>query len=137
MSEYIRKLLLDSETITNDNKQLSLFFNNSSMGKILDVFLNNQDVKMNIVDILNIAELSRKSIWTNMPKLLKSGIILEEQHEHWKFYLLNKKNTQAKQISQFRDTLVVKDVEQITRRVHFRHEQERRTRQPKKVSGEV
>ena len=107
------------------------------MSKILDVFLNNPGVKITTYDLLNTSGLSNKAIFVNIPKLLKSGMVLEEYIEHRKLYVLNTKNQQAKQISQFRDTLSVKDVEQITRRVHSRHEPKRRTRQPKKVSRKV
>lgn len=135
--DNIEQILIKSQDITNDNKQLSLFFNNSSMSKILDVFLNNPGVKITTYDLLNTSGLSNKAIFVNIPKLLKSGMVLEEYIEHRKLYVLNTKNQQAKQISQFRDTLSVKDVEQITRRVHFRHEPKRRTRQSKKVSRKV
>lgn len=135
--DNIEQILIKSQDITNDNKQLSLFFNNSSMSKILDVFLNNPGVKITTYDLLNTSGLSNKAIFVNIPKLLKSGMVLEEYIEHRKLYVLNTKNQQAKQISQFRDTLSVKDVEQITRRVHFRHEPKRRTRQSKKISRKV
>jgi hypothetical protein len=135
--DNIEQILIKSQDITNDNKQLSLFFNNSSMSKILDVFLNNPGVKITTYDLLTTSGLSNKAIFVNIPKLLKSGMVLEEYIEHRKLYLLNTKNQQAKQISQFRDTLSVKDVEQITRRVHFRHEPKRRTRQSKKISRKV
>jgi hypothetical protein len=137
MDNTIEQILIKSQDITNDNKQLSLFFNNSSMSKILDVFLNNPGVKITTYDLLTTSGLSNKAIFVNIPKLLKSGMVLEEYIEHRKLYLLNTKNQQAKQISQFRDTLSVKDVEQITRRVHLRHEPKRRTRQSKKVSRKV
>jgi hypothetical protein len=137
MDNIIEQILIKSQDITNDNKQLSLFFNNSSMSKILDVFLNNPGVKITTYDLLTTSGLSNKAIFVNIPKLLKSGMVLEEYIEHRKLYLLNTKNQQAKQISQFRDTLSVKDVEQITRRVHFRHEPKRRTRQSKKISRKV
>ena len=106
----IEQLLTDSDKITNENKKLSLFFNNTSMAKILDVFLNNPDKKINIMNVLYKAGLSRKAIQVNMGLLLENNIIIEEKIGLYKFYQLNNDNSLVKQITQFRDILLVNNV---------------------------
>jgi hypothetical protein len=142
------QLLADSSNLLNKNHALTDFFNNSSMAKILDVFLDNPDLKITIEDVLDVTKLSRKSVWLNFPKLVNSTILLEEQHKHHKFYVLNGKNPQVKQISQFRDILIrnastintiirKKTAATTVRRVNTKHEPKRRTGQSKKISGKV
>jgi len=108
--QELEQLLLESKQITNENKKLSLFFNNSSMSKILDVLLNNPDSNINIVDALYKAGLSRKAIQVNVGLLLENNIITEQHIRYYKFYKLNKKNPLVKQITQFRDILLVNNV---------------------------
>lgn len=106
----IEQLLTDSDKIINENKKLSLFFNNTSMAKILDVLLDNPDIKINIMNVLYKAGLSRKAIQVNMGLLLENNIVTEEKIGLYKFYTLNKDNPLVKQISQFRDILLVNNV---------------------------
>jgi hypothetical protein len=141
----LEKLLLESKKITNENKKLSLFFNNSSMGKILDVLLNNPNSTINIMDALYKAGLSRKAIQVNVGLLLENNIITEEHIRYYKFYKLNKKNSLVKQITQFRDILLVNNVfiekrrpttresnkKESNRRVNTKLQQGRRTKQSK------
>lgn len=106
----LEQLLLESDKITNSDKRLSLFFNNSSMSRLLDVFLDNPDTFMNIEDVLKVAGLSRKAIQVNMPLLYENNILNEEIHRPYKFYKLNDKSYLVKQITQFRDILLVNNV---------------------------
>jgi hypothetical protein len=140
------QLLADSSNLLNKNHALTDFFNNSSMAKIIDVFLDNPGLKITIEDVLDVTKLSRKSVWLNFPKLVNSTILLEEQYKRHKFYLLNGKNPQVKQISQFRDILIrnastintiIRKQTKTNRRINPKHEPKRRTGQSKKVSGKV
>jgi DNA-binding transcriptional ArsR family regulator len=106
----LEKLLLKGDKAVNDNTKLSLFFNNSSMARMLDVLLNNPDLKMTIEDILYKAGLSRKAIQVNMPLLTENNLLIEEIYRPYKFYRLNKKNSLVKQITKFRDILLVNNV---------------------------
>jgi len=106
----LEQLLTESDKITNSDKRLSLFFNNSSMSRLLDVFLDNPDTYMNIDNVLKVAGLSRKAIQVNMPLLYENNILNEEIHRPYKFYKLNDKSSLVKQITQFRDILLVNNV---------------------------
>jgi hypothetical protein len=110
MNEELEKLLLEADNAVNDNKKLSMFFNNSSMSRILDVLLDNPNLKINIEEVLYKAGLSRKSIQVNVPLLLENNIIIEEHLKYYKFYQLNQNNPLVKQITQFRDILSVNNV---------------------------
>jgi hypothetical protein len=110
MNEELEKLLLEADNAVNDNKKLSMFFNNSSMSRILDVLLDNPNLKINIEEVLYKAGLSRKSIQVNVPLLLENDIIIENKVMYYKFYQLNQNNPLVKQITQFRDILSVNNV---------------------------
>lgn len=99
------KLFSASQNAKNTNHRLSEFFNNSSMARILDAFLDNPDTSIYTIDLLNISGLSRKSLWVNMPQLFDLEILIEEGYKTHKFYRLNKNNEQVKQISKFREVL--------------------------------
>lgn len=144
MDKYLEQLLFDSDKAIHKNHQMSEFFNNTSMARLLDIFLNNPNLKINIEDALNKTSLSQKSKWVNFPKLVKLGIITEERYKHHKFYQLNSDNEQVKQISQFRDILTHASTDQqqpskktTNRRVNTKLQPKRRTGQPKKVSRKV
>jgi hypothetical protein len=109
-NEELEQLLLEGDKAVNDDKRLSMFFNNSSMSRMLDVLLNNPDLKMTIEDILYKAGLSRKAVQVNVPLLFENNIIIEEHLKYYKFYQLNQDNPLVKQISQFRDILLVNNV---------------------------
>jgi hypothetical protein len=144
MNEYLEKLLLDSDGLTNDNKKMSKFFNNSSMSRLLDVFLDNPNLKMNIMNVLDVAGLSRKAIQVNIPLLLENDMIIEEQYKIYKFYKLNTNNSLVKQISQFRNILLVNNVfipkipatrkKKQNRRVNTKLQKNRSPRKSKKIS---
>ena len=143
MDEYLEKLLLDSDGLTNNTKKMSKFFNNSSMSRLLDVFLDNPSLKMNIMDVLAVSGLSRKAIQVNIPLLLENNMIIEEQCKTYKFYILNTKNSLVKQISQFRNILLVNNVfipktpsgkKKQTGRVNTKLQKNRSPRKSKKVS---
>ncbi len=106
----LEQLLTESDKIVNNDKRLSLFFNNSSMSRLLDVFLDNPDIYMNIENVLKVAGLSRKAIQVNMPLLYENNILNEEIHRPYKFYKLNEKSSLVKQITEFRDILLVNNV---------------------------
>jgi hypothetical protein len=145
MDKYLEQLLFDSDRAIHKNHQMSEFFNNTSMARLLDIFLSNPNLKINIDDALNKTSLSQKSKWVNFPKLVKLGIITEERYKHHKFYQLNSDNEQVKQISQFRDILTHNNAstdqqqpdKKQNRRIDTKLQQKRRTRQPKKVSRKV
>ncbi len=137
----LEKLLTESDKITNNDKRLSLFFNNSSMSRLLDVFLDNPDIYMNIENVLKVAGLSRKAIQVNMPLLYENNIVCEEMHRPYKFYRLNDKNTLVKQITEFRNILLVNNVfiekrresdkKASNRRINTKLQQGRGTKQSK------
>ncbi len=108
--QELEKLLLKGDKAVNDNTKLSLFFNNSSMSRMLDVLLNNPELKMTIEDILYKAGLSRKAIQVNMGLLTENNIIIETKIKYYKFYELNRKNSLVKEITKFRDILLVNNV---------------------------
>ena len=111
MQPELEKLLRKSSRLSNKNHKLTDFFNKCAMGKLLDLFLNNPNTQINLKDILEVTGISRKSIWINMPKLIESGIVTEEQEGLYKFYKLNiEDNDQVKQISKFRDSISIKNV---------------------------
>jgi len=104
------ELFIDSQNIVNSNNKLTLFFNNSSMSKLLDIFLDNPDIKIYTVDLLYKTGLSRKAIQVNIPLLMENNIISEEKYAKFKFYQLNTNNSLVKQISQFRNIVLVNNV---------------------------
>jgi len=144
----LEQLLTESDKITNSDKRLSLFFNNSSMSRLLDVFLNNPDIYMHIDNVLKAAGLSRKAIQVNMPLLYENNILNEEIHRPHKFYKLNDKSHLVKQITQFRDILLVNNVfiekrprkpdqKKNNRRVKPKLQQGRRTKQSKNAGQTI
>ena len=108
--QELEQLLLEGDKAVNDNKKLSLFFNNTSMARILDVLLDNPDLRISIEDVLYKAGLSRKAIQVNVPLLLENNIIIETKALYYRFYQINKKNPLVKQITQFRNILSVNNV---------------------------
>jgi hypothetical protein len=104
------ELFNDSQNITSYNNKLTLFFNNSSMSKLLDIFLDNPHTEIYTIDLLNKTGLSRKAIQVNIPLLMENDIISEEKYSKFKFYKLNSNNSLVKQISQFRNILLVNNV---------------------------
>ena len=110
MQPELELLLKNSRKLSNKNHKLTEFFNKCAMGKLLDLFLNNPDTQINLKNILEVTGISRKSIWINMPKLIESGIVTEEQEGLYKFYKLNMSSNQVKQISKFRDNISIKNV---------------------------
>jgi len=137
----LEQLLTESDKITNSDKRLSLFFNNSSMSRLLDVFLDNPDLYVNIENVLKVAGLSRKAIQVNMPLLYENNILNEEIHRPYKFYKLNDKSSLVKQITEFRNILLVNNVfiekrrkpdqKKNNRRVKSKLQQGGRTKQSK------
>ena len=136
------KLFNDSQNIVNSNNKLTLFFNNSSMSKLLDIFLDNPHIMIYTIDLLNKTGLSRKAIQVNIPLLMENDIISEEKYAKYKFYKLNTNNSLVKQISQFRSILLVNNVfipkipsrKKQNRRVNTKLQKDRRARKPKKIS---
>ncbi len=108
--QELEQLLLEGDKAVNNNKKLSLFFNNTSMARILDVLLDNPDLRISIEDVLYKAGLSRKAIQVNVPLLLENNIIIETKALYYRFYQINKKNPLVKQITQFRNILSVNNV---------------------------
>lgn len=107
MDQKLQELLTKSRDIEYINEKLTIFFNNSSMARLLDVFLDHSNVKITIMDLLDRAQLSRKAIVSSIPFLLKNNMISEEQHGFYKFYKLNTKNKLVKQITEFRNNIIV------------------------------
>ena len=110
MQPELEKLLRKSSRLSNKNHKLTDFFNKCAMAKILDLFLNNPNTQINLKDMIEVTGISRKSIWINMPKLIESGVVTEEQEGLYKFYKLHIDNDQVKQISEFRDSISIKNV---------------------------
>lgn len=107
MEQELTQILLDSENITNEDKKLSIFFGKCAMARLLEVFLNNPDKLLNVGDVLNQAGLSKKVIVLNMPFLIDNNMITTEEYKFYKFYKLNSENVLVKQISEFRNILLV------------------------------
>lgn len=97
----------------NDNNKLSTFFGNCAMSRLLDYLLDNPDEELSADDLMSRegADLSTKSIWTNMPYLVENGMVLERPSGYYKNYQLNTENELIKQISKFRDILVINNVQ--------------------------
>ena len=93
--------------------KLSTFFGNCAMSRLLDFLLDNPDEELSADDLMSRegADLSTKSIWTNMPYLVENGMVLERPSGYYKNYQLNTESALIKQISQFRDILVINNVQ--------------------------
>jgi hypothetical protein len=106
--ELLENMFKTSYKIKNPNKPFTEFFNNASKAIILDIFFDNPNTDIYTLDLLKHAGLSRKVIYTNMPILLKLGVISEKKMGLHKFFRLNDKHSDGvvKQISKFRDTLL-------------------------------
>jgi hypothetical protein len=91
-------MLKESSKITNKNHTLSEFWNNTSMARVLDIFLENKDIWINVGDMINIGDLSRNSIRINTDILLERGIIQKEIVKYYAFFKWNKNNPQAKHL---------------------------------------
>jgi len=100
------KLFISSKNIRNDNRKMAKFFNNSSMGRVLDVFMNNPD-KPIYTDHIRLAAdgLSRQSLYDNIPKLMEKGVITEEFKGQLKFFTYHSDNKLAKHLEKLRDML--------------------------------
>ena len=84
---------------------LTIFFNNSIMSKILDLFLDNQDIAIFTRDFIEKGVISQKSFYNHLRILLSFDIVIEIEIGKKKFYKWNEKNPQANQISKLRDML--------------------------------
>ena len=136
VDQILQKILVDSDNISNDDKKLSTFFGKCAMARLLEVFLNNPDKKLNVEDILLEAGLSIKAIFVNMPFLLDNNMILKERYKQYKFYQLNTENILVRQISEFRDILVINNARTTSkkknnRQVDTKFKKTRRTKQSK------
>jgi hypothetical protein len=99
-----KQLFSKSKKVKNTNKKLSKFFNNTSMARILDIFFDNPDTAIGLVDLVRLG-ISRKSIENNIPILKEKGIIEETFISPFKFYSLVRDNTEAKHLEDLRDML--------------------------------
>jgi len=99
-----KPLFLASKKVKNTNKTLTKFFNNTSMARILDIFLDNPDTAISLKDFLRLG-ISRKSIFNYIPILLEKGLIEESYIPPFKFYTWVRDNNQAKHLEDLRDIL--------------------------------
>lgn len=146
MNKKLERMLENSNMISNNDKRLSIFFGKCAMGRLLDVFLNNPNKKIHIDPIIFIGDLSPKIMVDQMPFLRENNIILEEEQGHYKFYKLNKANPLVKQISKFRDILVIdnnhastdkKQQSENNRQINPKLSKKRTTRKSKDAGGVV
>lgn len=93
------------------NNKLSMFFGNCAMSRLLDYLLDNSDRNLLASEIMMQADLSTKSIWTAMPYLVENDMVLERPSGYYKNYQLNTESALIKQISKFRDILVINNVQ--------------------------
>lgn len=99
-----KNIFLASKKVKNKNKTLTKFFNNTSMARILDIFLDNPDTFIGLSDFVRLG-ISRKSLENNIPNLLERNMILESYISPFKFYIWNVENNQAKHLAKLRDIL--------------------------------
>lgn len=103
ISQY-EELFEKSKKAKNTNHTLANFFNNTSMARILDIYLDNKDIWISLSDLVRLG-ISRKSIENNIPLLMEKGILKEDFISPFKFYIWNNKNPQAKHLEKLRDIL--------------------------------
>lgn len=147
MDEQLEQILMASDNITNDDKKLSIFFGKCAMARLLEVFLNNPNKLLNVEDVLIEAGLSRKAIVVCMPFLIDNNMIVAEEYKFYKFYKLNSKNVLVKQISEFRNILLVNINANTTtgksnknkknRQINPKHAKKRGTRKSKNAGRAV
>lgn len=100
------KILSQSKKITNRNRKVSKFFNNCSMGRVLDVFISNPNIPIYTDDIRRVADnLSRQALYDNIPKLVEKGLVTEEFIGQHKFFTYHGENKLAKHLEKLRDML--------------------------------
>lgn len=98
-------LVISNENTVKKHDILTEFFGKSVMSRILDLFLDNQDIAIFTPDFLANSDISRKSFYTNLRILVDYDIVIEITIGKKKFYKWNTKNPQAKHISKLRDIL--------------------------------
>lgn len=103
--EDYEKMFKVSKKARKKDYTLTVFFNNSSMSKILDLFLDNPDLAIFTPDFMEKADVSRKSLYNHIRMLMSFDIIIEIEIGKKKFYKWNTDNQQAKHISKLRDIL--------------------------------
>ena len=102
----ILKVLKTSSKIKNKNHALAEFFNNTSMGRILDIFIENKNTWINIGDFITVGDLSRKSIRVNTDVLLEHGLIERDIRKYYTFFKWNSANERAKHLEKLSNILV-------------------------------
>lgn len=100
-------MLKTSSNIKIEKCTFSKFFNNSTMGRTLDILFENKDTWIAIVDMLEIGPLSRTSVRVNTDLLLELGVIEKDIHKYYTFFKWNKKNTLAKHLEKLSNILSV------------------------------
>jgi hypothetical protein len=100
-----KPLFTASKKVKNTNKTLSKFFNNTSMARILDIFLDNPNTAIGLSDFVRLG-ISRKSLENNIPNLLELGVIEETYISPFKFYTWVSDNSQAKHLEDLRDIVL-------------------------------
>ena len=77
-----KPLFLASKKVKNTNKTLTKFFNNTSMARILDIFLDNPDTAISLKDFLRLG-ISRKSIFNNISSKNVQQLKLKVKKSHF------------------------------------------------------
>lgn len=99
-----KKIFSASKKVKNTNKTLGIFFNGSSMARILDIFLDNPDSRIGLSDFIRLG-ISRSSMENNIPILKEMDVIDETFIAPFKFYSLIRDNTRVKHLEDLRDIL--------------------------------
>lgn len=101
----LQKMLDASHNTSNDNNVFTFFFNNSVMGRILDLLFGNPKVPIFTTDFVEKIDISRKSLYSNLLILSNFNIVEEIEVGRKKFYTLNNKSPITKHISKFIDII--------------------------------
>lgn len=102
-----RGMLETSGKIKLEKNTFSKFFNNSTMGRTLDILFENKNTWIAIVDMLEIGPLSRTSVRVNTDLLIELGVIEKDVVKYYTFFKWNKKNVLAKHLEKLSNILSV------------------------------
>lgn len=108
ITEELKQKFLLSKKIKRIRKNFPLgnLFNNSAMGKVLDVFIKNPDVDIYTNDLRKASGgLSRQALYDTIPKLVEKGMVQEEFIGPYKFFRWNGENEAAKHLEKFHSML--------------------------------
>lgn len=104
--EVKQKFKLSKKIKRIKNKPLTKLFNNSAMGRVLDIFIRYPDVDIYTIDLLRATGgMSRNALYGTIPKLVEKGMVLEARFGPYKFFKWNGENEAAKYLEKFHHML--------------------------------